>query len=112
MEQLHYNLLFRWFVGLSMDAPVWDPSTFNKNRDRLLDRDVAQSLLSAVVAQLGSRRSCRTSTSPSMARSSRPGPVLSRSSPSPAPTPSRLLTMARALRWPQRREQLARPETE
>jgi transposase len=29
MEQLHYNLLFRWFVGLSMDAPVWDPSTFN-----------------------------------------------------------------------------------
>jgi transposase len=36
MEQLDYNLLFRWFVGLSMDAPVWDASTFSKNRDRFL----------------------------------------------------------------------------
>jgi transposase len=51
MEQLDYNLLFRWFVGLSMDAPVWDASTFSKNRDRLLDGDVAQRLLAAVVAQ-------------------------------------------------------------
>ncbi len=51
MEQLNYNLLFRWFVGLSMDAPVWDASTFSKNRDRLLDGDVAQKLLAAVVAQ-------------------------------------------------------------
>jgi transposase len=37
MEQLDYNLLFRWFVGLSMDDPVWDPTVFSKNRDRLLD---------------------------------------------------------------------------
>ncbi|MBV8912298.1 MAG: IS5 family transposase [Acetobacteraceae bacterium] len=51
MEQLDYNLLFRWFVGLAMDAPVWDASTFSKNRDRLLDGDVAQKLLAAVVAQ-------------------------------------------------------------
>src|SRR5271154_3322163 len=51
MEQLDYNLLFRWFVGLSMDAPVWDASTFSKNRDRLLAGDVAQRLLTAVVAQ-------------------------------------------------------------
>jgi transposase len=51
MEQLDYNLLFRWFVGLAMDAPVWDASTFSKNRDRLLDGDVAQRLLAAVVAQ-------------------------------------------------------------
>jgi transposase len=51
MEQLDYNLLFRWFVGLSMDAPVWDASTFSKNRDRLLDGDVAQKLLAAVVGQ-------------------------------------------------------------
>ena len=51
MEQLDYNLLFRWFVGLSMDAPVWDASTFSKNRDRLLDGDVARRLLAAVVAQ-------------------------------------------------------------
>ncbi len=51
MEQLDYNLLFRWFVGLSMDAPVWDASTFSKNRDRLLEGDVAQAFLAAVVAQ-------------------------------------------------------------
>ena len=37
MEQLDYNLLFRWFVGLSMDDPVWDATVFCKNRDRLLD---------------------------------------------------------------------------
>lgn len=41
MEQLEYNLLFRWFVGLSMDDPVWDHSTFSKNRDRLLNSEVA-----------------------------------------------------------------------
>ena len=35
MEELHYNLLFRWFVGLNMDDPVWHPTTFTKNRDRL-----------------------------------------------------------------------------
>ena len=42
MEQLDYNLLFRWFVGLNMDDPVWDPTTFTKNRDRLLEGDIAQ----------------------------------------------------------------------
>ena len=36
IEQLDYNLLFRWFVGLGMDEPIWDHSTFSKNRDRLL----------------------------------------------------------------------------
>jgi len=41
MEQLDYNLLFRWFVGLSMDDPVWDATVFGKNRDRLLDGDIA-----------------------------------------------------------------------
>ena len=51
MEQLDYNLLFRWFVGLAMDAAVWDASTFSKNRDRLLAGDVAQRLLAAVSAQ-------------------------------------------------------------
>ena len=40
MEQLQYNLLFRWFVGLSMDDPVWDATTFTKNRDRLLEGDM------------------------------------------------------------------------
>lgn len=51
MEQLDYNLMFRWFVGLSADAPVWDASSFSKNRDRLLAGDVAQRLLAAVVSQ-------------------------------------------------------------
>ncbi len=40
MEQLDYNLLYRWFVGLSPDDPVWDPTTFTKNRDRLQNGDV------------------------------------------------------------------------
>ena len=51
MEQLAYNLLFRWFVGLSLDEPVWDHSTFSKNRDRLLDGDVASAFFRAVRAQ-------------------------------------------------------------
>ena len=51
MEQLQYNLLFRWFVGLSLDDPVWDHSTFSKNRDRLLDGDVAMRFFQAVRAQ-------------------------------------------------------------
>src|SRR5574342_248757 len=40
MEQLDYNLLYRWFVGLSMDDPVWDATVFTKNRDRLLDGEI------------------------------------------------------------------------
>jgi transposase len=51
IEQLNYNLLFRWFVGLSMDAPVWNHSTFSKNRDRLLAGDVAAQFFAAVVRQ-------------------------------------------------------------
>ncbi len=41
MEELNYNLLFRWFVGLSMEDEVWDHSTFSKNRDRLLNADIS-----------------------------------------------------------------------
>jgi transposase len=51
MEQLDYNLLFRWFVGLSMDAPVWDVTVFTKNRERLLAGEIAQKFLAAVLAQ-------------------------------------------------------------
>jgi len=51
MEQLDYNLLFRWFVGLGMDDAVWSPTTFSKNRDRLLDGDVAAAFFDAVVEQ-------------------------------------------------------------
>ena len=51
MEQLEYNLLFRWFVGLGMDDPVWDHSVFSKNRDRLLAGEVATAFLHAIRAQ-------------------------------------------------------------
>ena len=46
MEQLHYNLLYRWFVGLGVDDPVWVPTVFSKNRDRLLRAEVARKFLS------------------------------------------------------------------
>jgi len=49
MEQLDYNLLFRWFVGLSIDDPVWDATVFCKNRDRLLDGDIAAKFFAAVL---------------------------------------------------------------
>ena len=55
MEQMDYNLLFRWFVGLAMDAAVWDVTVFTKNRDRLLKGDVAAKFLAVVVAQARSR---------------------------------------------------------
>ena len=56
MEQLDYNLLFRWFVGLSMDAPVWDATTYSKNRDRLVAGDVAARFLQAVLRGARVRR--------------------------------------------------------
>jgi transposase len=51
MEQLDYNFLFRWFVGLSIDDPVWDVTVFTKNRDRLLKGEVADAFFAAVLAQ-------------------------------------------------------------
>lgn len=51
MEQLEYNLLFRWFVGLSANEPVWHPTVFSKNRDRLLDGAVSEQFFSLVVEQ-------------------------------------------------------------
>jgi transposase len=50
MEQLTYNMMFRWFVGLSMDVPVWDVTVFTKNRERLLSADIASGLLRAILA--------------------------------------------------------------
>ena len=50
MEQLEYNLLFRWFVGLNMDEPVWVATVFSKNRDRLLTGDIAEKLFAEVLA--------------------------------------------------------------
>lgn len=55
MEQLNYNLLFRWFVGLNMDDPVWDVTVFTKNRARLLQADVARSFFDLVVAEADRR---------------------------------------------------------
>lgn len=51
MEQLDYNLLFRWFVGLEMDEPVWNHAVFSKNRDRLLNQELAQRFFGKVKAQ-------------------------------------------------------------
>ena len=51
MEQLNYNLLFRWFVGLNMDDPIWDATVFSKNRDRLLEGDVARAFFAKVMEE-------------------------------------------------------------
>jgi transposase len=50
MERLDFDLLFRWFVGLGIDDPVWDATVFSKNRDRLLNTEIAQGLLAALLA--------------------------------------------------------------
>ena len=55
MEQLDYNLLFRWFVGLNMDDPIWDVTVFTKNRERLLDGDIAEAFFQAVLKQARER---------------------------------------------------------
>ena len=51
MEEMDYNLLFRWFVGLNVDDEVWDATMFTKNRDRLLEAEVAKEFLARVVEQ-------------------------------------------------------------
>jgi len=51
MERMEFDLLFRWFVGLGVDDPAWDHSTFTKNRDRLLEGEIAAKFLRAVLAQ-------------------------------------------------------------
>ena len=55
MEQLNYNLLFRWFVGLNMDDAIWDVTVFTKNRERLLDGDIAEAFFQAVLQQARER---------------------------------------------------------
>ena len=54
-EQLRYNLLFRWFVGVALDDPIWDHSTFSKNRDRLLGHQVVEGLFAEVLRLADSR---------------------------------------------------------
>lgn len=53
MEHIDFNILFRWFIGLSIDEPVWDHSSFSKNRDRLIEADIAVSLLESVLEKAG-----------------------------------------------------------
>src|SRR2546430_9875756 len=56
MEQLNYNLLFRWFVGLEIDEEVWNHAVFSKNRDRLLNQELAQKFFAHVKEQAGGQR--------------------------------------------------------
>src|SRR5436305_6464012 len=51
MEEIDYSMLFRWFVGLNLDEPVWDVTVFTKNRNRLLEGDVAREFLCEVISQ-------------------------------------------------------------
>lgn len=52
MEELDYSVLYRWFVGLSLDDPIWDATTFTKNRDRLLEGDIAEAFFAEVLAAI------------------------------------------------------------
>ena len=56
MEQRQYNMLFRWFVGLSANEPVWHPTVFTNNRDRLLESTVAEEFLSRNVQQARAKK--------------------------------------------------------
>ena len=56
MEQITYNMLFRWFIGLSTDAPVWDVTVFTKNQERLLAGDIAVALLLSVMGDPAVKR--------------------------------------------------------
>ena len=68
MERLEYDLLFRWFVGIGVDDAAWDHSVFSKNRDRLLEGDIAAKFMAAVLGQPRVKRLLPPSTSRSMAR--------------------------------------------
>src|SRR2546425_5773341 len=72
MEEIDYSMLFRWFVGLNLDEEVWDATSFTKNRDRLLEADVAKQFLAQVVEQA---RAQGLTSSQSTARCWKPGRV-------------------------------------
>jgi transposase len=79
MEQVTYNMLFRWFIGLSMDAPVWDVTVFPKNRERLLDGDVAVSFLLAVMGDPAVKQLLSTASASDRPRQCRRGTARPRS---------------------------------
>jgi transposase len=84
IEQLDYNLLFRWFVGLGMDDPVWVPTVFTKNRDRLLEGEVPREFEPVGLGKLRTRRGIESRAAlPAPRRRSRTTPRCSR-------TPSKL----------------------
>ena len=68
MEEIDYSVLFRWFVGLGMDDPIWSATTFSKNRDRLLRAISPVPSLRPCWPRRAGRACCRTNISPSMAR--------------------------------------------
>ena len=74
MEEIDYSMLFRWFVGLNLDEEVWDPTVFTKNRDRLLEAEVAKQFLAQVVEQARAKGLTSENTSRWMARCWKPGP--------------------------------------
>jgi hypothetical protein len=73
MGQLRYNLLFRWFVGLSLDDEIWDETVFTKNRERLIEGDIAKKFTAAVLDQKRSSPCSRTSIFRSSLPRRRPG---------------------------------------
>src|SRR6202522_2418071 len=75
MEQLDYNLLFRWFVGLNMDDAIWDVTVFTKNRERLLDGDIPKPSSKLWSSRHASAIYSQTSTSRWMERCWKPGRV-------------------------------------
>lgn len=75
IEQLQYNMLFRWFVGMSGTEPIWNPTTYSKNRDRFLEGEVAVATSARCSTRPEPRVWSARSTSAWTARSSRPGPA-------------------------------------
>ena len=73
MERMQYNLLFRWFVGIAIDDPVWDHSVFSKNRDRLLEHEVVEAFFTGILALADKRGSAVQGT---LLRRWRPHPGL------------------------------------
>jgi hypothetical protein len=73
MEQLDYNMLYRWFVGLNMDDPIWNVTVFTKNRERLLKGDIAQGFFQRCWNRRAHRVCCRRITSQWTERWSKPG---------------------------------------
>ena len=74
MEEIDYSMLFRWFVGLNLEEEVWDATVFTKNRDRLLEAEVAKQFLGQVVEQARAKGLTSENTSRWMAHCWKPGP--------------------------------------